>query len=121
MELFYPTARTFAAKHCNHSENNGVSKYVRTLFRSRLIKAEHVTVPFQYGSWSNRRIAAIPVIIRIWRRPPILAVQHGAQSVLGGATIIEGAVGSCHVLKPVITHAFTARITPFWQVASHSK
>lgn len=33
MELFHPTARTFAAKHCNHSENNGVSTYVRCFGR----------------------------------------------------------------------------------------
>lgn len=96
-----------------------VEGHVRTRVVSRLIKAGRAPLPFQSAA-NVRRIGRDTG--HYSNRPPNFG-RATPRIALGGAAIIiivEGAVGPCHVLKPVITHAFTARIIPFWQVASHS-
>lgn len=96
--------------------NQPRATYVCALFRVWL--KQRAPFPFQSPAVrSNRRIGRDTG--HYSNRPPNFG-RATPRIALGGAAIIEGAVGPCHVLKPVITHAFTARIIPFWQVASHS-
>lgn len=94
-----------------------VEGHVRIRVVSRLIKAYARRCHFNPAVRGNWRIGRDTG--HYSNRPPNFGCAT-PRIALGGAAIIEGAVGSCHVLKPVITHAFTARIIPFWQVASHS-